>query len=70
MYINSFQFSTFISPEYLAQSQIITTLKEAIRSHDNQHADILILIFSEAFNTVSHEQFLNKLEYSGICNKT
>jgi hypothetical protein len=53
------------------ESQLIVTIEELSRALDNHHQiDLLILDFSQAFDTVPHQRLLGKIDHYGIRGNT
>ena len=49
------------------ESQLIVTINEiASKLEKGSQVDIILLDFAKAFDKVSHQRFLHKLEYYGV----
>ena len=52
------------------ETQLLNTVKDLSRRLDMRTTDLLILDFSQAFDTVPHRRFLSKLNHYGMGGKT
>ena len=67
--LNEFQYG--FRPGHSCQAQLISIVEEIQYALDQHHqADLIMLDFSKAFDTVPHNRLLHKLKFYGIREKT
>ena len=66
--LSNFQYG--FRPAHSCEAQLITLIEEIHHALNCRHqVDLIMLDFSEAFNTVPHSRLLHKLNYYGINGK-
>ncbi len=57
-------------PKHLCETQLLMTPRDILQSHNDpkiSQFDAIILDFAKAFDKISYQRLLAKLEYCGIC---